>query len=71
MVYTTKRQQFLIDQGYSFKVINQLPNIEGGQGMYSKKDDQLELLTRVLAAGEDEAGVEVLKEDAVRASTRF
>eukprot|EP00958_Prasinococcus_capsulatus_P016923 scaffold1899_cov372-Prasinococcus_capsulatus_cf.AAC.7 len=64
MVYSTKRQQFLIDQGYAFKVINQLPTIEDGSGMYSTKEEQLELLTRVLAAGDEEAGVEVLKEDA-------
>ncbi|KAK9809097.1 hypothetical protein WJX72_009334 [[Myrmecia] bisecta] len=59
MFYSTKRQQFLIDQGYSFKVVtNLLDNAEGQQLQLSKQEDQLDLLARVLSAGEDEAGEE-------------
>ncbi|KXZ51043.1 hypothetical protein GPECTOR_14g30 [Gonium pectorale] len=65
MYYSTKRQQFLIDQGYSFKVItNVLKSANGGEGlMYSDRATQLDLLSRVLSAGMEEAGVEHLRDD--------
>ncbi|EIE26133.1 DNA repair helicase rad25 [Coccomyxa subellipsoidea C-169] len=60
MYYSTKRQQFLIDQGYSFKVITNLLDAAGGASLQmSTRDEQLDVLAKVLAAGEDEAGVEV------------
>ncbi|DBA93765.1 hypothetical protein WJX82_000412 [Trebouxia sp. C0006] len=59
MYYSTKRQQFLIDQGYSFKVItNLLDATEGDNLFFSKQPQQLELLAEVLLAGEDEAAEE-------------
>jgi len=61
MFYSSKRQQFLIDQGYSFKVITNL-NL-GGELCYSTKKDQIELLKSVLDAGEEAAQNEVLAED--------
>uniref|UniRef100_A0A804NEX7 DNA 3'-5' helicase n=1 Tax=Zea mays TaxID=4577 RepID=A0A804NEX7_MAIZE len=46
MYYSTKRQQFLIDQGYSFKVITSLPPAEEGPNLsYYTLDEQLELLS--------------------------
>lgn len=56
--FTSKRQQFLIDQGYSYKVIPSL--VEGGAMaseaedslMLSSKDDQINLLAAVLHASE-------------------
>ncbi|KAJ3120606.1 transcription factor TFIIH complex ERCC-3 subunit [Nowakowskiella sp. JEL0407] len=51
MYYAAKRQQFLIDQGYSFKIITQLegqdilPNLA-----YSTREHQLELLNTVLVS---------------------
>jgi DNA excision repair protein ERCC-3 len=55
MFYSAKRQQFLIDQGYSFKVITQLGDVTslGGDLCYSTKKEQLELLKSVLDAGDD------------------
>ncbi|KAL1569103.1 General transcription and DNA repair factor IIH helicase subunit xpb1, variant 2 [Salvia divinorum] len=54
--YSTKRQQFLIDQGYSFKVITSLPPADTGPELsYHRHDDQL---------GDSEAGLEQLEEDA-------
>jgi len=47
MYYSTKRQQFLIDQGYSFKVItNLLDNAAEGRAelQYSSQADQITLL---------------------------
>lgn len=65
MYYSTKRQQFLIDQGYSFKVITSLPPPDTGAELsYHRLDDQLALLGKVLSAGDNEVGLEQLEEDA-------
>ena len=65
MYYSTKRQQFLVDQGYSFKVVTSLFSEEDGRAlMLSRRDEQLALLASVMAAGEEEAGEERLPEDA-------
>nr|XP_043639888.1 general transcription and DNA repair factor IIH helicase subunit XPB1-like [Erigeron canadensis] len=65
MYYSTKKQQFLIDQGYSFKVITSLPppNI-GAKLSYHRLEDQLSLLRKVLRAGDDVVGLEILEDDA-------
>ncbi|KAG0463225.1 hypothetical protein HPP92_021701 [Vanilla planifolia] len=60
-----KRQQFLIDQGYSFKVITSLPPPDTGPDLsYHQLDEQLDLLSKVLNAGDDVVGLEQLEEDA-------
>ncbi|TYJ07711.1 hypothetical protein E1A91_A11G024300v1 [Gossypium mustelinum] len=65
MYYSTKRQQFLIDQGYSFKVITSLPPPDAGPELsYYHLDEQLALLGKVLTAGDDVVGLEQLEEDA-------
>ncbi|KAJ7944948.1 DNA repair helicase XPB1 [Quillaja saponaria] len=65
MYYSTKRQQFLIDQGYSFKVITSLPPSDTGADLsYHRLEDQLALLGKVLSAGDDAVGLEQLEEDA-------
>ncbi|KAK4400874.1 General transcription and DNA repair factor IIH helicase subunit XPB1 [Sesamum angolense] len=65
MYYSTKRQQFLIDQGYSFKVITSLPPPDSGPDLsYYRLEDQLALLAKVLNAGDDAVGLEQLEEDA-------
>ncbi|KAL4362739.1 hypothetical protein GQ457_04G037640 [Hibiscus cannabinus] len=65
MYYSTKRQQFLIDQGYSFKVITSLPPPDAGDELsYYHLDEQLALLKKVLTAGDDAVGLEQLEEDA-------
>ncbi|KAG4206618.1 hypothetical protein ERO13_A03G019400v2 [Gossypium hirsutum] len=65
MYYSTKRQQFLIDQGYSFKVITSLPPPDAGADLsYYHLDEQLALLGNVLTAGDDAVGLEQLEEDA-------
>ncbi|GAA5823257.1 hypothetical protein JCM5353_005137 [Sporobolomyces roseus] len=56
MYYSSKRQGFLVDQGYAFKVItsleglNQLDNL-----VYPTKAEQIELLQSVLLASESDA----------------
>jgi len=73
MYYSTKLQQFLIDQGYAFKVITELPSKDDTSLCYSSREDQLELLAQVLAADESEGREEQLEEDfddLYRTSTR-
>ncbi|GER30337.1 homolog of xeroderma pigmentosum complementationgroup B 1 [Striga asiatica] len=64
MYYSTKRQQFLIDQGYSFKVITSLPPPDSGPELnFYRLEDQINLLGKVLTAGDDAVGLEQLEED--------
>lgn len=64
MYYSTKRQQFLIDQGYSFKVITSLPPTDSGPELsYHSRSDQLDLLNKVLRAADKEVGEEILDAD--------
>lgn len=56
MFYSTKRQQFLIDQGYAFKVITHLDGLETVPELaYKTRDEQIELLSSVLLANESDA----------------
>ncbi|OJT04866.1 hypothetical protein TRAPUB_4438 [Trametes pubescens] len=56
MFYSTKRQQFLIDQGYAFKVITHLDGLDDLPSLvYKSRDEQIELLSSVLLANESEA----------------
>ncbi|QRW06602.1 DNA excision repair protein ERCC-3 [Ceratobasidium sp. AG-Ba] len=56
MYYSTKRQQFLVDQGYAFKVITHLAGMEEDPELvYKTKSEQLELLSAVLLESEDKA----------------
>jgi DNA excision repair protein ERCC-3 len=53
MYYSTKRQQFLIDQGYAFKVITNLEGIDSDPTLVFKtKNEQLDLLKSVLLTNE-------------------
>ncbi|KAI5752743.1 hypothetical protein M8J77_019928 [Diaphorina citri] len=59
MSYSRKRQRFLINQGYSYKVITKLAGMEEERGMhYSTRDEQGQLLQQVLAASETDADEE-------------
>ncbi|CAG8452113.1 8017_t:CDS:10 [Ambispora leptoticha] len=59
MFYSTKRQQFLIDQGYAFKVITKLDGMEKAPNLvYQKKEEQVRLLNEVLEANESDAAID-------------
>ncbi|PVU99241.1 hypothetical protein BB560_005538 [Smittium megazygosporum] len=59
MFYSTKRQQFLVDQGYSFKVITQLEAMDEFEELvYRDKQSQIDLLHTVLMANESAASLE-------------
>ncbi|CUA68750.1 DNA excision repair protein ERCC-3 [Rhizoctonia solani] len=56
MYYSTKRQQFLVDQGYAFKVITHLAGMDEDPDLvYKTKAEQLELMSAVLLESEDKA----------------
>ncbi|XP_061831188.1 general transcription and DNA repair factor IIH helicase/translocase subunit XPB [Nerophis lumbriciformis] len=60
MAYSTKRQRFLVDQGYSFKVITQLAGMEEEALMFSTREEQQQLLQKVLAASDLDAEEEMV-----------
>ncbi|CAO3679137.1 unnamed protein product [Umbelopsis ramanniana] len=63
MYYSTKRQQFLIDQGYAFKVITNLEGIDSDPTLVFKtKNEQLDLLKSVLLTNEADLKDEDLHE---------
>ena len=64
MFYSSKRQAFLVDQGYAFKVITHLNGIDKMENLhYKQQSERMELLQDVLLQGEDAGGVEDIKDD--------
>ncbi|CCH44773.1 DNA excision repair protein [Wickerhamomyces ciferrii] len=60
MYYSTKRQAFLVDQGYAFKVITHLHGMESLPDLaYASARERRELLQEVLLKNEDAASLEV------------
>lgn len=59
MEYSAKRQQFLIDQGYSFNIITDIPeSVMKENRVYKSKGQQKELLASILIASEKDMGSE-------------
>lgn len=64
MYYSSKRQAFLVDQGYAFKVITHLQGIENLEGLaYVTPKDRRELLQEVMLQNETSADVEKIDDD--------
>ncbi|VDK22381.1 unnamed protein product [Anisakis simplex] len=63
MSYSRKRQRFLVNQGYAYKVVNRLPGMEKEELSLSTKEAQLNLLHQVLAASDADAEEEDVKEE--------
>lgn len=60
MYYSTKRQAFLVDQGYAFKIITHLHGMEDLPNLaYASPKERRELLQEVLLKNEEAAGVEI------------
>lgn len=58
MFYSTKRQQFLVDQGYAFRVITELVGMQEMPDLvYRTQSEQIELLQSVLIASESAADI--------------
>ncbi|XP_060086074.1 general transcription and DNA repair factor IIH helicase subunit XPB-like [Ylistrum balloti] len=53
--YSLKRQRFLVNQGYSYKVITRFAGMDEENLAYRTKDEQMQLLQKVLAATEQDA----------------
>eukprot|EP00186_Timspurckia_oligopyrenoides_P004765 CAMPEP_0182443506 /NCGR_PEP_ID=MMETSP1172-20130603/2223_1 /TAXON_ID=708627 /ORGANISM="Timspurckia oligopyrenoides, Strain CCMP3278" /LENGTH=909 /DNA_ID=CAMNT_0024638811 /DNA_START=55 /DNA_END=2784 /DNA_ORIENTATION=+ len=65
MYYSSKRQQFLVDQGYAFKVITHLDGMDSVPDLeYTTREEQLELLQQVLIADDSEANERIEDLDA-------
>ncbi|XP_031414646.1 general transcription and DNA repair factor IIH helicase subunit XPB [Clupea harengus] len=60
MAYSTKRQRFLVDQGYSFKVITKMAGMDEEDLMFSSREEQQMLLQKVIAASDLDAEDEVV-----------
>ncbi|CAK9297206.1 unnamed protein product [Gordionus sp. m RMFG-2023] len=54
MHYAIKRQRFLINQGYSYKVVTHLNGIEKADLFYSTQQEQNQLLQKVLTATDED-----------------
>ena len=64
MYYSSKRQAFLVDQGYAFKVITHLQGIENLPGLaYASPAERRELLQEVMLQNETSADVEKVDDD--------
>ncbi|KAI9827706.1 MAG: transcription factor TFIIH complex ERCC-3 subunit [Sarea resinae] len=64
MYYSSKRQAFLVDQGYAFKVITHLQGIENLPGLaYATPAERRELLQEVMLQNETSADVEKIDGD--------
>ena len=58
MYFARRRQRFLVNQGYSYKVITKLAGMEDETLSLSKKEQQLELLRIVMAASDTDINEE-------------
>lgn len=59
MSFSRKRQRFLVNQGYSYKVITRLSGMEDDPDLYFKtKEEQAQMLQQVLRASDTEADEE-------------
>ena len=64
MYYSSKRQAFLVDQGYAFKVITHLQGIEQLPGLaFTSPAERRELLQEVMLQNETSADVERIDDD--------
>lgn len=63
MQYALKRQRFLVNQGYAYKVITRLAGMENESLKLGTKQEQAELLHRVLASTDEDAMEERLPTD--------
>ncbi|MCJ1278956.1 transcription factor TFIIH complex ERCC-3 subunit [Puttea exsequens] len=64
MYYSSKRQAFLVDQGYAFKVITHLQGIENLPNLaYASPAERRELLQEVMLQNETSADVEKIDDD--------
>jgi DNA excision repair protein ERCC-3 len=66
MHYSRKRQRFLVNQGYSYKVITKLKGMEDEKLAYGDRDSQLRLLQEVIRANDTDAEEEKIAGEGFR-----
>nr|CAD7424080.1 unnamed protein product [Timema monikensis] len=70
MSYSRKRQRFLVNQGYSYKVITKLAGMDDEpEMMYKTREEQGQLLQQVLAASDIDADEERIPGEGPRTGT--
>ncbi|KAI4485025.1 hypothetical protein M0802_012853 [Mischocyttarus mexicanus] len=70
MNYSRKRQRFLVNQGYAYKVITKLAGMDDEPDlMYGVREDQGQLLQQVLTASDMDADEERIPGEGVRSIT--
>nr|CAD7452877.1 unnamed protein product [Timema tahoe] len=70
MSYSRKRQRFLVNQGYSYKVITKLAGMDDEPDMmYKTREEQGQLLQQVLAASDIDADEERIPGEGPRTGT--
>jgi len=63
MLFSAKRQRFLVNQGYSFKIVTELPGIEKDKDLYlTNKTEQLKILEEIKTAEDTDGRVEDMTE---------
>lgn len=65
MFYSTKRQQYLIDQGYTFKVFDDMKIDNTDNKVFKTKEEQKELLASILMASEKDLESEDVDETVI------
>jgi len=60
MHFSQKRQSFLVNQGYSYKVITKLEGMDKEELHYKTREEQVQLLQKVLATSDEDAEEEVI-----------
>ncbi|RWS26878.1 rad25/xp-B DNA repair helicase-like protein, partial [Leptotrombidium deliense] len=68
MEYARKRQSFLVNQGYSYKVITKLKGMEEEELLYTSREDQTKLLEIVVQANDADAEEEKIAGEAITKS---
>ncbi|CDW57009.1 DNA excision repair protein haywire [Trichuris trichiura] len=63
MSYSRRRQRFLINQGYSYKVITKLAGMDNETLSLSTKKEQIDFLQQVLSASDADAEEEDVRDD--------
>ncbi|XP_011309067.1 DNA excision repair protein haywire [Fopius arisanus] len=67
MNYSRKRQRFLVNQGYAYKVITKLAGMDGEPDMFYKtREEQTQLLQQVLSASDTDADEERIPGEGLR-----
>jgi DNA excision repair protein ERCC-3 len=71
VLYATKRRSFLVDQGYSFQTVKYCNLVDESTNlMYSTKEEQLHLLSQVVAIDSAAGNIEDLADEDEKEYTR-